>query len=114
MSLLTSAATFEFFPQFIRAFAADAGQKLHEALETQFVARVGDELEIRGHVLDVRLLEKTNPAGDAERDVATREFELKFERVEVRTVKHGHLVQVRALVAEFEDALGDEGGLLRG
>jgi hypothetical protein len=47
------------------------------------------------------LLEEADAAGDAERDVAAREFELEFERVEVRAIKHGHVVQCHAFVAKF-------------
>ncbi len=32
----------------------------------------------------------------------------------MRAVKHGHLVQVYAFIAQFKDALGDERGLLHG
>src|SRR5262249_16101007 len=101
-------------PEFISAFAADAGQQLHNPFERKFVARVVDEFEIGGGVLDVRLLEETDAAGDAERDVATREFELKVQSGKVRAVEDGNFVQVTAFLAEFEGPLCDEGSLLRG
>ena len=73
---------------------------------------IGDELEVRGDVLDVCLLEKPDAAGYAERDVAPRELKLKLERVKVRAVEHYHVLQRDALVAQLERALGDELGLL--
>ena len=42
------------------------------------------------------------------------QFELQFQRVKMRAVKHGHLVQAHAFLAQFQHALGDERGLLRG
>ena len=71
-----------------------------------------DELQVGGDVLDVGLFEEADAAGDAERNVAAGEFELQFERVEMRAIKHGHLIEVAAFLAEFQHALRNEGGLL--
>ena len=60
------------------------------------------------------LLEKANAARDREGDLAAGQFELKFERVKMRTVKDGDVAKTGALVAEFQGALGDKRGLLRG
>jgi len=64
------------FQIFSRPFRADPRQQLRDALEGEFVLRVGDELEICGGVLDVCLLEEPDAAGDGRRDVALREFKL--------------------------------------
>ena len=61
--------------------------------------RVVDELEVGGHILHVGLFEEANATGDAEGDVAAGQLELQLQRVEVRAIEHGHLVQRDALVA---------------
>ena len=48
-------------PKFIRTFRRDAWKQLHQALEGNFVARIGDKLQICRRVLDVRLLKKRTP-----------------------------------------------------
>ncbi len=53
-------------PELVRRDAADARQQPHDALEGHLVAVVGGELQKRRHVLDVRLLEETQPARDLE------------------------------------------------
>ena len=111
---MTSTPLREKFPDFFRAFRRDAGQQLRQPFEGDFVLRIRDQFQIRRRVLDVRLLEKPDAAGDGEGDVALGEFKLQFERVKMRAVKHGDLVQARAFVAQFQHALGDERGLLRG
>ena len=101
-------------PKFFRALGGDAGQQLDEAFEGDFIARVGDEFQICRRVLDVRLLEKPDAAGDGEWDLALGQFELQFERVEMRAVEHGDLVHARAFLAELNHALRNKRGLLRG
>ena len=80
-------------PYFVRAAGADAGQEADHPFEGGFVARVGDELEPGGDILDVGQFAKTEAAGDAERDVAAGQFELQFQGVEMGAIKDGHLVQ---------------------
>ena len=46
--------------------------------------------------------------------MALGQFELQFERVEMRTVKHSHPVQVHSFLGQFRHTLRDERGLLRG
>ena len=104
----------EILQQFFRAFAADAGKQLHEPLEGNFVARVGDKFQIGGGVLDMRLLKKTDAAGDGKRNLLPRQFQLQFQRVKMRAIQHGDLVQARALLAQFQGALRDERRLLAG
>ena len=103
----------ELLPQFLRPFPADAGKHPRQPLESGFIRRVRHEFQPRGHILDVGLLKKADPAGDAERDVAPGQFQLQLERMEMRPVKDGHLVDVAALLAQFKNALRDKGGLLR-
>ena len=57
------------------------------------------------------LLEEAQAAGDGERNAADGEFHLDFQALEVGAVEHGHFLQRDALVAEFQHALGDKGGL---
>ena len=99
-------------PDFVRRDSADAGQQPNDALESDLVAVVGGKLQERRHVLDVRLLEEPQAAGDGEGHAVAGEFDLEFERVEMRAVEDGDLVEPHALVAQFEDALGDELALL--
>ena len=65
-----------------------------------------------GDVLDVGLLEEADAGGDVEGDVAAGELHLELEGVEVGAVEDGDALEGLALVAELEDALGDEDGLL--
>src|SRR4029077_7123490 len=82
-----SGATFECLPKFVRAFAADSREQLGDGLEPQFVARVGSQLEICGHIFDVRLLEKPDATGDGEWNPLASQLQLQFERVEVGAIK---------------------------
>ncbi len=104
----------ENLPHLIRALCRNAGQQLDEPLERNFVARIGDELEISRRILDVRLLEEPDAAGDGEGDLPPGQLQLQFERVEMRPVKHGDIVQVHAFLRQFHHALRDERGLLPG
>ena len=62
--------------------------------------------------LDVGLLEETEAAGDAERNVAAGQLELQFQGVEMGAIEHRHLVQIDSLLAQLQHALGNKGGLL--
>ena len=62
----------------------------------------------------MRLFKEPDAAGDGERDVPFGQLKLQLQRVEMRAVKHGHLVQIRAFIPQFQYTLGDERGLLRG
>ena len=73
----------EFLPQLLRSLAANAGQQLHQSFEGKLVARIQHQFQIGRHIFDMRLLEEANAAGDAERDVAPRQFELQFQRVKM-------------------------------
>ena len=99
-------------PQIFRALAADAGQQSDHPFEGDFIARIGDEANEGGDVLDVRLLEKTNAARDLIGNAAARKLELQLDRVIVRAVEDGDLVQLDSFVAQLENALGDELRLL--
>src|SRR5436190_6975421 len=93
------------FPQLVRAFSADTGQQLDQSLEGHFIARIYDELQISGDIFEVRLLEKADAACDAEGNISPGQLELQFQRVKVRSVKHGHLIQFHAFIAQFEHTL---------
>ena len=101
-------------PQLHRRLAAHAGQHQRQTLEGLFIARIGQPFQVRGDVLDMRLLKEPDAAGDGERNVAPREFELHFQRVKVRAIQHGHVVQLDAFLAQFQCALGDKGRLFIG
>ena len=80
-------------PQLVRPLAPNARQQFRQPFECQLIARVADEPEIGGDVLDVRLFVKANAAGDAEGNLAPRQLQLQFQGVEVGAVKHRHVVQ---------------------
>ena len=101
-------------PELVRALGGDAGQQLGNAFEGDLVARIDDELQVGGGVLDVRLLKEPDAAGDGEGDLALGELELQFQRMKVRSIQHGDLAHAHAFVVQFQHALRDEGGLLRG
>ncbi len=92
--------------------SADPGQQFHHPFERDFIARIRDEANERGDILDVRLLEKSNAARDLIGNAAPRKFELQFDRVIMRAIQNRDLVQLDAFVAQFENSLGDELRLL--
>ena len=104
----------KFLEQLFRPLGADARQEQRQALERDLIARIGHQLQIRRHVLDVGLLKEPDAAGDGEGDLAPRQLQLQFEHVEMGAVQHRHVVQAGALLAQFQDALGYKGGLLPG
>ena len=57
------------------------------------------------------LFEEPDTTGDDERDITPGEFHLQFERMEVRSVQDADFVERNPFIAQFEGALGDEGGL---
>ena len=99
---------FKVRPEFVRRRPAHSRQQTHDALERHLVVVVRAEFQERRHVLDMRLLEKPQAACDLKRDTVPGQFDLQLQRVEMRAVEHGDLVEFDALVAQFEDALGDE------
>ena len=98
-------------PEFLRHAGADAGQEHDHAAEGQLVPRIDDEAHEGHHVLDVRLLEEPDTAGDAEGYFTARQFHLQFHAVEVRPVEHGYFIGVRTFFNKVPDALGNEFGL---
>ncbi len=66
-----------------------------------------------GHIFDVRLLEKPDAAGDLIRDAAARKLQLQLDRVIMRAVKDGDVVQINIFIAQLEDPLGNKLRLLR-
>src|SRR5436190_23245202 len=88
-------------PQFLCAFTTNARQQLNQAFEGDFVARILDEFEVGGDILDVGLLEKANTAGDGEGNAAFSQLELQFERVEMRSVENRHASEIPALFLQL-------------
>ena len=58
------------------------------------------------------LFEKANSAGDIKRNVAPHQLELQLQRVEMRAIQNGHFAQIASLLAQFQDPLRYECGLL--
>ena len=101
-------------PELVGPLAADAGQHPDQAFEGQFIARIGDELQVGRDVLDVRLFEEADAAGDEERMLRRvssiwSSIAWKCERYSTRRSGRGGVP-----VAQFEHPLGDEGGLFPG
>ena len=99
-------------PERLGGFVADARLHADHAFESRLIARVDGEFEECGDILDMGLLEKSKPAGDAKGDASSCELELHLHRVVVGAVEDGDLLERHALVREFHDALRDEGRLL--
>ena len=59
------------------------------------------------------LLEEAQARADLVRNAAARQLDLQLEGLMVRAVEDRDLGERRPLVAQLEDALGDELGLLR-
>ena len=91
---------------------SDAGQQVQQPEARDAVARIFDETQQRQHVLDVRGIEKFQPAELYERDVAAGQFD--FERTAVARCPEQHrlLLQERAGLAVLQDALDDAAGLV--
>ena len=77
--------------------APTPGRRRDDAFEGQFVARIGDEFEVGGDVLDVGLFKEADAAGDAEGNVAAGQFELQFQGVKMGAIEDGHFFQARSL-----------------
>ena len=67
---------------------------------------------MNGHIFDVRLLEKADAARDLIRNAAARQFELQFDRVIMRAIKHGDVAKIDIFIAQLENPLRDELRLL--
>ena len=89
----------------------DVLEEEQHAMPRHRVARVGDHPEVGQHILHVRRLDELEAAPFDERDIGALELELQVEGVEARAEEDGHLVEWHALLAQLEDALGDEARL---
>jgi hypothetical protein len=76
------------------------------------VVRIGDDAEVREHILHVRRFDEAEAAALHEWDVPPAERDLEVERVEARPEEHRDLRERHAFLAKLEDALRDEVGLL--
>ena len=85
-------------PERLGGFISNSRKHADHALEGGFVARVDGEFEKSGDILDVGLLEKSKPTGDAEGNAAPGELELRLHRVVVGAVEDGDLLQRHAFV----------------
>ena len=99
-------------PECLGGFVSDSRKHADHALECGFIAWVDGEFQKSGDILDVGLLKKSKPAGDAEGNASSGELELHLHRVVVGAVEHSDLLKWHALVREFHDSLSDEGSLL--
>jgi hypothetical protein len=88
-------------------------QELERPLERHLVLRVREEAQVREDVLDVRLLEEAKSRADLVRDAATGQLDLELQRLEVGPVEDADLGEGGPLVAQLEDPLRDELGLLQ-
>ena len=98
-----------------------AGKPLPEARfeprhpgEGDLVAGVRHEAQVREHVLDVALLEETQPRADLVRYVPPGQLDLELERVRVVPVQDRNLGEGEALVDLLEDPLRHESRLRLG
>src|SRR5207237_4901188 len=89
-------------PKIVRAAIANAGKQFHHALERDLIARVRREAQERRHVFDVRLFKKANAARDLIRNAAAGELELQLDRVIMRAIKNGDVVQIDIFIAQLQ------------
>src|ERR1700676_2584346 len=99
-------------PKIVGAAIADARQKFHHAFERDLVARVRDETQECGHVFDVGLLEKTNPARDLIWNATARKLQLQLDGVVMRAIKHCDVAQINIFISQLENSLCDKLRLL--
>ena len=92
-------------PHIGRRLLADFRIELEDALPRQLIARIRDDLQIRHHVFDVRLLEEANAGANLVRDQSPRQLHLQFERLIVRAIQHRDVGELFAFVAQLENAL---------
>ena len=95
----------------VRGLGADAVEQEEHPVPGHRVAGVGDDPEMRQHVLHVRRLDELEAAALDERDVGALQLELEVEGVEARPEQDRDLVERNAFLAQLEDALADEARL---
>src|SRR3981189_146279 len=95
-------------PKIVSAAIADTGQKFHHAFERDLVARMRDEAQECGHVFDVGLLEKTDPARDLIWNATARKLQLQLDGVVMRAIKHYNVVQINISISQVENSLRDK------
>ena len=96
----------------LRGGRPDAGHQMHQPKARDAVARVFDEAQQRQHVLDVRGVEKFQPAELDEGDVAPGQLDFERAAVARGAEQHRLLLQARAGLAILQHALDDVAGLV--
>src|SRR3981081_831770 len=99
-------------PKIVSAAIADTGQKFHHAFERDLVARIRDEAQECGHVFDMGLLEKTDPARDLIWNATARKLQLQLDGVVMRAIKHCDVSQINIFISQLENSLCDKLSLL--
>jgi Transketolase, C-terminal domain len=96
----------------LRGCGADAGQKMQQPEAGNAVTGIFDEAQERQHVLDVRGVEKLQPAELHERNVAAGQFDFERSAVARCPEQHRLLLQQRPRFAVFENAFDDAAALV--
>ena len=79
----------------------DARQEQEHSPPRGLVARVDDDPQMREHVLDVGLLEKSQAAANRVGDASRQKLALQENAVVMIAIEHGHLAQRQALFREL-------------
>ena len=99
-------------PDLVHGHPSDLGVKPESPFPCKLIQRIDEDSQVRSHILDMSLFKKTNPGADLERDPAPRHLHLHFHRMVVGTIQNGDLLKSDAAAVKFQNALGDEIGLL--
>ena len=91
----------ELIPQFLGSPPSDTGQESRNALECDFVVRVNGKLHECSNILDVRLFEKSEAAGDREGYTGPSQGQLHLQRLEMRAVENRHGIQIDAFIPQI-------------
>ena len=91
----------------LRGRRSDARQQMQDTEASDPIARVLDEAQQRQHVLDVRGIQKFQPAEFHERNVAAGQFDLERAAVRGGAEQHGLLLEQRSFLAVGQHALDD-------
>src|SRR6266581_6657174 len=96
----------------LRRRGPNAGNKMHQPKSRDAVARVLDEAEHRQHILDMRGIEKFEPAELHERDISPGQFDLERAAVMRRAEQYRLLLEDGPGLAALEHPLDNVAGLV--
>ena len=90
----------------------DAREHLEYPLPGDLVGGIDHDSQEGDHVFDMGLFKEPEAASDLKGNIAPGQFHLQLHAVVMGPIEDGDLVQGNTFVPQFQDALGNELGLL--